>query len=119
MNIWKEREENAEEKAAWKEIKPWEEAPKSEDREYANTESEQAQRMEGHLGRELNRKLEIMAAKLEVINEVRAKCEVDIEIAKRWISSDNIAASINLSCQGMLLFVKNLEQEIKAELKGG
>lgn len=32
MNIWKEREEDAEEKAAWKEIKPWEEAPRSEDR---------------------------------------------------------------------------------------
>ena len=101
----------------WKEIKPWEEALRSEDREYTNTEAEQAVNMQRVLGSALDRKLEIMAAKLEIINYVKAKCERDIELVKRWISSDSIAASLMLSCQGMLLFLKNLEQEIKAELK--
>ena len=86
------------------EIKPWEEAPRAEDRQPYDCGKEQAQRMESALGPELNRKLEIMAAKLEVIEKIiRACC---------YLKKENIPIA------DISKILDNLEQEIKAELKG-
>ena len=83
-----------------------EEALKAEDREYSNPDREQAQRMEVGLGPELNRKLEIMAAKLEVINKVRDIC------------NDEIVLAGYMGVKKLMKILDSVEQEIKAELKG-
>lgn len=88
----------------WEEIKPWEEVNVADDREYANTEAEQAQRMEGFIGPELNRRLEIAAAKLEVIEEFKQRYNRQ-RLDTAFIGVDRI-----------MDLLSTLEQEVKGEL---
>lgn len=67
---------------------------------------EQAQRMAGHLGPELNRRLEIAAAKMEILKKFKDYIGADFRLKPAYTYSDIVSV------------IHMLEQEIKAELKG-
>ena len=74
---------------------------------------EQAARMEGHLGPELNRRLEIAAAQMWVIDRVRSDCKRQLDYIKKNYA---YPSPYTVAYGDMLSLLSELEQEVKGEL---